>query len=95
MVLIGGLDSTDFGERSIKDRGFGTGEGDFGTGDDGFCRGEGEPESHLMDPFLATLLTLGVAVVVMPFEDSDRPDLLSGQIQHALLTSRLQIHHMK
>lgn len=76
------MDSADFGDRSSKERDFGTGEdgfatdGDtFGTGEDGFCAGEGEPESDLVDPFLGTLLTLGVADVVLPFEASDRPDL--------------------
>ncbi|THU44347.1 hypothetical protein C4D60_Mb02t06450 [Musa balbisiana] len=82
LFLISGLDSADFGDRSSKERDFGTGEdgfatdGDtFGTGEDGFCAGEGEPESDLVDPFLGTLLTLGVADVVLPFEASDRPDL--------------------
>ncbi|WOL13760.1 hypothetical protein Cni_G22539 [Canna indica] len=40
LVLIGGLDSADFGDRSTKERDFGIGEDGFGTGDDSFNAGE-------------------------------------------------------
>lgn len=76
-VLIGGFDSTDFGDRSIEERDFGTGEDGFGAGEVGFGTGEGDPESDLVDPFLAILLILGVADAVFPFKASDRPDLLN------------------
>lgn len=72
---VGGFDSADFGDRSFKERSFGTGEDSFGKGEDGFAMGDGDPESNLEEPFLVVLVTLGVGGVALPFEASEELDL--------------------
>lgn len=46
-----------------------------------FGRGEGVPESDLMDPPRPTLPALVVAGIVLLFEVSDKPDLFKMQIE--------------
>lgn len=76
---VGGFDSADFGDRSFKERSFGTGEDSFGKGEDGFAMGDGDPESNLEEPFLVVLVTLGVGGVALPFEASEELDLLKSE----------------
>lgn len=88
LLLVGGsFDSADFGNRSIEERSFGTGEDGFGTGEDGFVMEEGDPESNLVEPFLVVLLTLGVSGAVLPFGATGWLDLLNVRKILHFLTS--------
>lgn len=89
LVLVGCLDSTNFGGRFKKVCGFGTGEDTFGKKESALSTGEGEPDADSVDPFQTTLLPLDFAGVALPFEATDRLHLFKIRYIKAFLHTHI------